>query len=76
MEALDMHNSWAPVADANDIVMVFPQHELCWQRVLTKQDFENVFLKKIIERVETKVHTDHDYDVPANKQLESTEGLF
>jgi len=66
MNAYDMVKEWAPVASANEIIMVFPQTDECWAAENTQSGFHNTFMRRIIDRVTGPIDSDHEYVVPVD----------
>jgi len=64
-----MYFGYAPVAHANEVIMVFPQVATGWQEATDRKGFHNMFFQKIFDRLGANVDSAHNYDLSEADQL-------
>lgn len=68
-------DAWAPVASANNVVMVFPKARVCWNNLeVTKVAFEMRFLKQIIDNMAGTTSKVYE-GPPRNKALDTLDRI-
>ena len=69
MFAYDLYPDWSAVADANDIIMVFPQCSPAWKEDVDSNGFHQRFFRKLAERITSPLDANHEYEIALSDQI-------